>query len=170
MDLMGEYLAWLTIAAGPASTQRREGQQHIKDARRTERRRGHPNALARWWHGLATRHPDLGVPRPTAVAATPVGPPSVELARVLEAAAHHVAEEGTSSERGLLEAMSEVTAQSAPGAAAALVNLEGTEVSRLRAFGIVHTHILAALGPREHRWLLDLLEGGWRRRCPGRVA
>ena len=169
MDLMSAYLAWVTTAARPASTQRTEG-QHSKDARRTERRRGHSNALARWWHGLARRHPDLGVPRPAAVAATPVGPSSVELARVLEAAAHHVAEKGTASERRLLEAMSEVTAQSAPGAAAALVDLDGTEVSRLRAFGIVHTHILAALGPHEHRWLLDLLEGGWRRRCPGRAA
>ena len=82
-----------------------------------------------------------------------------ELAQVLEEAAHRVAEQGTSSERRLLEAMSEVAAQSAPGAAAALVDPDGSETSRLRAFGIVHTHLLEVLGPREHAWLLDLLDG-----------
>ena len=97
-------------------------------------------------------------------------PPSVELAQVLEEAAHHVAEQGTSSERRLLEAMSEVVAQSAPGAAAALVDRDGTEVSRLRAFGLVHTHLLEVLGPREHAWLLDLLDGGGGLERPCRVA
>ena len=91
--------------------------------------------------------------------------PSVELAQVLDEAAHRVAEQGTDSERRLLEAMADVAAQSAPGAAAALVDRDGTEVSRLRAFGLVHTHLLEALGPREHAWLLDLLDGGGGRRA-----
>jgi len=105
-----------------------------------------------------------------AAAATPVRPPSVELVQVLEEAAHRVADLGTSSERRLLEAMSEVAAQSAPGAAAALVDRDGTEASRLRAFGFVHTHLVQALGPREHAWLLDLLDDGGELERPCRVA
>ncbi|KRD45269.1 hypothetical protein ASE38_14945 [Cellulomonas sp. Root930] len=89
----------------------------------------------------------------------PVRPPSVELAHVLDQAAHRVAEMGTSAEPRLLEAMSQVAAQSAPGVAAALIDPGGTEISRMRAFGLVHTHLLEALGPREHAWLLDLLDG-----------
>ena len=92
-------------------------------------------------------------------APVPVRPPSVELAQVLDQAAHRVAEKGTSAEPRLLEAMSEVAAQSAPGVAAALIDPGGTEISRLRAFGLVHTHLLEVLGPREHAWLLDLLDG-----------
>jgi len=85
---------------------------------------------------------------------------SVELARVLDRASHRVAEKGTAAERRLLAAMSEVAAQSAPGVAAALIDPEGTEISRLRAFGLMHTHLLEALGPREHVWLLELLVPG----------
>ena len=54
--------------------------------------------------------------------------------------------------------MSEVAAPSAPGAAAALVDRDGAEAARLRAFGQVHGHLMEALGPREHARLLDLLQ------------
>ena len=82
-----------------------------------------------------------------------------ELGALLEEAAHRVAEQGTASERRLLEVMSEVAAPSAPGAAAALADPDGSETSRLRAFGLVHGHLLNALGPRAHARLLDLLDG-----------
>ena len=100
-------------------------------------------------------HDELAVP-----AAAAFRPRSVELAQVLDRAAHRIAEDGTSTERRLLEAMSEVAARSAPGAAAALIDPHGTEVARLRAFGLLHTHLLQVLGPREHAWLLDLLVPG----------
>ena len=90
--------------------------------------------------------------------------PTDTAARLLEEAAHRIADRGTSSERRLLEAMSAVAGPSAPAAAAALVDWDGTEISRLRAFGLVHAHVLNVLGPREHAWLLDLLDGGLERR------
>ena len=46
----------------------------------------------------------------------------------------------------------------------------GREVSRLRAFAAVHTHVTQELGPREHAWLLDLLEGRSGQGSAGRVA
>ena len=55
--------------------------------------------------------------------------------------------------------MADVAAPTAPGAAAALVDRDGTEASRLRAFGLLHSHVLEALGPRDHARLLDLLDG-----------
>ena len=102
---------------------------------------------------LSAGDPGLAVP-----ASEPFRPRSVELAQVLDRAAHRVAEEGTSAERCLLEAMAEVAAQSAPGVAAALTDPAGTETSRLRAFGLAHAHFLEALGLRERAWLLDLLD------------
>src|SRR5262245_63141928 len=93
-----------------------------------------------------------------------------ELAHLLEAAARRIAHEGTSAARGLLEAMSKVAEQTAPGTAAALLDRDGTEISRLRAFGLLHSHILNALGPREHAWLLDLLGDAGRLAHRRRVA
>jgi hypothetical protein len=83
---------------------------------------------------------------------------SAALADVLDDAAHRMAERGTGSERRVLEAMAEVAAPTAPGAAAALVDTYGSETSRLRAVGLLHSHPLE-LGPRDHARLLDLLDG-----------
>ena len=114
--------------------------------RRAERRRRRRLALERWWRAWVANGPEIGSWRLLTAAPTRDLPPSVELAQVLDEAAHRVAELGTGSERRLLEAMAEVAAESAPGAAAALVDAEGSEASRLRAFGVVHTHLLDALG------------------------
>jgi hypothetical protein len=92
------------------------------------------------------------------------------LADLLEEAAHRVAVRGTTSEPRLLAAMAEVVAPTAPGAAAALLDAAGTETSRLRAFGIVHGHLLGALGVGEHGRLLDLLDGRGRREVDDLVA
>ena len=121
MDPMSEYLARATIDARLVLAQERRQGRQIEDERRAERRRERRLAIARWWQSRLSRGPDVGARGLAAAAATPVRPPSVELAQVLEEAAHHLAEQGTSAERRLLEAMSEVAAQSAPGAAAALV-------------------------------------------------
>ena len=110
-------------------------------------------------------HPTSTATRPEpAVSPVAARSSSIELARVLDRAAHRVAELGTASERRLIEAMSTVAAQSAPGAAAALVDRDGTEIARLRAFGLVHAHVLRVLGPLEHARVLDALERG--RRAP----
>src|SRR5689334_16280059 len=95
-----------------------------------------------------------------------VRPPTVELAQVLGRAADVIAACGTSSERRVLAALSEVAAELAPGAAAAVVDRDGTEISRLRAFGLLHAQVLAVLGPREHARLLDLLDADVDRATP----
>ena len=170
MDPMSEYLVRATIDARLASAQERRPGHQIEKEERAERRRRRRLALARWWQSWVASGPEIGSWRLLAAAPTRVLPPSVELAQVLDEAAHRIAELGTGSERRLLEAMAEVAADSAPGAAAALVDQEGSETSRLRAFGLVHAHLLGALGPREHAWLLDLLDGGSSLESPGRVA
>jgi len=153
MDPMGKLLAGVTSHARTAS--RRE----VGHERRAMRLRERSAAVARWLVSPSSQLPDTGVRRLAVPAAVPFRPRSTELARVLDQAAHRVAESGASAERRLLEAMSEVVEQSAPGVAAALMDPDGTEISRLRAFGLVHTHLLEVLGPCEHAWLLDLLHG-----------
>jgi hypothetical protein len=81
-----------------------------------------------------------------------------EVASLLDAAAYRVDEHGTPAERRLLGAVAKVSEATAPGAAAALVDWSGTEVSRLRAFGLLHAHVVRVLGGREHASLLAMLE------------
>ena len=38
-----------------------------------------------------------------------------------------------------------------------MADRNGSEVSRLRAFGHLHTHLVEVLGPREHALVLELL-------------
>lgn len=168
MDPMSEYLVRMSIDARLATAEEQRPGRRIEKERRAQRRQARRRALARWWQRRARRGFDLGT---LALAATaPSLPPTAELAQVLDQAAHRVAELGTGSERRLLEAMSEVAAPSAPGAAAALADRDGSEAARLRAFGVVHSHLLEELGPREHAWLLDLLDGAAGLERPGRVA
>ncbi len=170
MDLMNGHLARLMIEAQIAAADESRAGRVIEKERRAERRRRRRLALEHWWRGWVANGPEIGSWRLLLAAPTRVLPPSVELAQVLDEAAHRVAELGTGSERRLLEAMAEVAGESAPGAAAALVDPEGSEASRLRAFGLVHAHLLEELGEREHAWLLDLLAGGDSLVSPGRVA
>lgn len=139
-----------TLPAGSTSHARTSSRRAVEHTRLAagERRA----AVA---HGRSAQPPGTGLRR----SAEPFRSGTVELAQVLDQAAHRIAEKGTSAEHRLFEAMAEVAAQSAPGVAAALTDPDGTEISRLRAFGLAHTHLLESLGPREHAWLLDLLEG-----------
>ena len=57
-----------------------------------------------------------------------------------------------------------------PGAASALVDWEGSEVARLRAFGVLHGVVLSALDPDDPSWLLDRLLGTSPAELDGRVA
>jgi hypothetical protein len=158
MDPMSEYLARATINQRLASARELQRGLPLEEERRAERRRRRRQLFARWWRSWVENGQQVGARRLAAAAPSPARPPSVELAQLLEEAAHHIAERGTGSERRLLEAMSEVAAPSAPGAAAALVDRDGAEAARLRAFGQVHGHLMEALGPREHARLLDLLQ------------
>jgi len=157
MDAMSEHLARATIEARIAAAEAgRQGRQ-LERERRAERRRRLRLAVTRWWQRRAARGYDLGS-LALAVAA-PQRPPTVEIADLLDEAAHRIAEWGTGSQRRVLEVMADVAAPTAPGAAAALVDRAGTEASRLRAFCLLHSHLLDALGPRDHARLLDLLDG-----------
>ena len=161
MDPMSEYLARAVIEARIASASERRTGRRIEDDRRAGRRQRRRQALASWWRRRAARGFDPGSLALAVVA--PDRAPTDTVARLLEDAAHRIADRGTWSECRLLEAMSAVAGPSAPAAAAALVDWEDTETSRLRAFGLVHGHVLNVLGPREHAWLLDLLDGGLER-------
>ena len=151
------------LPAGATTHARTAPRREVGHERLAERPRERRSAVAGGLDSRSSQLPDAGVRRLARPAAEPLRSRSVELAQVLDEAAHRVAENGTSAERRLFDAMSEVAAQSAPGVAAALTDPDGSEISRLRAFGLVHTHLLEVLGPREHAWLLDLLDDGFER-------
>jgi hypothetical protein len=158
VDPMSEYLARAAIQARTASAPRPRAGRRLERARRAERRRRRRLVAERWWRDRIAKGPETGSWRLLAVTPPPDRSPSVELAQLLDDAAYRIAEHGTGSQRQLLEAMAEVATQSAPGAAGALADVSGSEASRLRAFGVVHTHVMEELGPREHAWLLDVVQ------------
>ena len=159
MDLMSAQLARLMIDARLAEGEERRVAHRIRADGRAERRRRLRLALDAWRQCRADGRAGSRGLTLAAVAEAPQLDPYVEVAQILEAAAHRVSELGTTSEHTLLQALSIVTAPTAPGAAAALVDDTGTEISRLRAFGLVHAHVIEELGPREHAHLLELLGG-----------
>lgn len=69
----------------------------------------------------------------------------MELNKILNHTADRVVADGTQAEARALEAMASAAGTLSPGAAAALVDWRGSEVSRLRAFGIVHGVLLREL-------------------------
>ena len=167
MDPMSEYLARATIEA--TDRRGRGGSPGAAD-RAGETRRAPATAPAsrsrRWWQRRA--HAPAGPRRPerwpsAAPDALAVGRagPGPRRGRAPHRRAGHRLRAPPARGHGRASRR-----QSAPGAAAALVDRDGTEVSRLRAFGLVHTHLLEALGPREHARLLDLLDGGDGARAP----
>jgi hypothetical protein len=81
----------------------------------------------------------------------------VELEDILTATMERLVEKGTACEARALEAMSAATRTLCPGAAAALVDWHGTEVARLRAFGIVHGVALGMPEPHRRHLLHQLL-------------
>ena len=159
MDPMTTYLARAVIQARLDAAEAQRPEHMILAARRDARRRRRRSAVAAWRRDPPWRRTPVELPPLAAAATPPEMPPSVEVARLLDATAHRVAEGGTRCEAAVLRAMSEVADPTAPGAAAALVDETGSEASRLRAFGVLHAHLLEGLGPREHALLLDLVEG-----------
>jgi hypothetical protein len=83
----------------------------------------------------------------------------MELERILARLAEGIVEHGTRTEAGALEALSDAARDACPGAAAALVDWQGTEIARMRAFGIVHGVVLDLLDPGDHAWIADRMLG-----------
>ena len=73
--------------------------------------------------------------------------------------AERIAEHGTVTEARVLRHVSAAARRATPGAAAALVDWNGAEVARLRAFGVVHGVVLADLDPCAQSSLLDDILG-----------
>ena len=63
---------------------------------------------------------------------------TTELQQVLDGTADRIARHGSLSESWTLGIVAGAARRLCPGAAAALVDWDGPEVARLRAFGIVH--------------------------------
>lgn len=68
----------------------------------------------------------------------------MNLDTVLSNAAHRISQHGTQPDAALLEILAASARQTSPGAAAALVDWEGSEIARLRAFAIVHAALRSA--------------------------
>jgi hypothetical protein len=73
--------------------------------------------------------------------------------------AHQVAEQGTESARDHLEAIAARIAGRAPGAAAALIDWDGAEIMRARAFGRAARVVVNDLEEWERHALVDELTG-----------
>ena len=84
---------------------------------------------------------------------------ATELDGALREVAVRLVERGTRSEVAVLEAIAAVARGTRPGAAAALVDWDGTEVARLRAFGDLHGAVLRLSDPYAQAYLLRLVLG-----------
>jgi hypothetical protein len=89
---------------------------------------------------------------------TPPTPEAV-LDSMLGLVAARIVEHGTPSEARVLTAMADAVRREHPGAAAALVDWDGSEVARLRAYGVLQGVVLGALGPHARSSLLDDILG-----------
>ena len=137
---------------------RRDARAVRRDAR-AARRAGAQWSFGRWWATWLAADPDGGTPPLAAVAPPPPEVVAEELGRLLERMAEQVVEHGTATERVALQTLADGTRWTAPGAAEALVDWEGTETARLRAFGILHGVVLSLLGDEDRWWLLERLRG-----------
>jgi hypothetical protein len=104
--------------------------------------------------GIVSALPRMRRPSPA-----PRVPPTQELAELLDHVATTIAEEGTSAQKPVLELVSAAARLGGPGAAAALVDWDGSETARLRAYGVVHGLVLD-LPTHEQIILLARIRGG----------
>lgn len=81
----------------------------------------------------------------------------MELNEILNGTADRIVAEGTWAALPSLEAMAAATATLNPGAAAALVDWDGPEIVRLRAFGMVHGIVVSELSAGAQGELLSQL-------------
>ena len=165
MDSSSQDLARVVIEARVASARARQLALDAKRAGRGRRRRPRLALSLPRLRRTSRRTSTSQVGRPVA---GPEPSPALsgrrgdELDRLLEALAQRVAEGGTSAEQLTLTNVAEAARPHAPGAAAALVDWDATEVSRLRAFGIVHGVVLRRLAPQERACLLHRITRGGR--------
>lgn len=83
----------------------------------------------------------------------------MNLNEFLDRTADHIVSSGTAIESPVLMTMAAAARDLSPGAAAALVDWGGSEVARLRAFGIVHGVLLRELpSTRQEQLLAQLLD------------
>lgn len=83
----------------------------------------------------------------------------MELNELLNRTADHIVADGTHAESLTLQAMASAVLDVNRGAATALVDWNGSEIARLRAFGIVHGVLLRELGDSARAELLTHLLG-----------
>jgi hypothetical protein len=81
----------------------------------------------------------------------------MELNELLNRTADHIVSDGTQAESLTLQAMASAVPDLNRGAAAALVDWNGSEIARLRAFGIVHGVLLRELEDSAREELLTHL-------------
>ena len=135
----------------------RSERRAVRTDERAARRAAREAALGAGWWPRWTRRTTAPVVPALATAAGPT-PDTVasELDDRLRRLADRIVEHGTEVERIALETVADATRWTVPGAAAALVDWDGTEIARLRAFGVLHGSV-GRLGPEDQAWLLDRL-------------
>jgi hypothetical protein len=87
----------------------------------------------------------------------PVRSNIMELMDTLDRTANCVIDDGTRTRSLTLQAMAAATQHVCPGAAMALVHWDGSEIARLRAFGVVHGAVLRDLPLETQEHLLGQL-------------
>ena len=139
--------------------EKRSGRRAVLDARRAGGRVRLPSWLTGWWRRSAGVDA-TGAPLLAAVVPPPPEVVAEELGGLLQQLADRIVAHGTARERPALEAVADTARWVAPGAAAALTDWAGTEVFRLRAFGVLHGVVLGVLGDEDRWYLLERLRGG----------
>ncbi|WP_157544851.1 hypothetical protein [Nocardioides halotolerans] len=135
--------------------------REAKAERRARHRASRPATPVwlRWAQRLATWRAQARTPL-AAVADRRPEDVAAELSGLLERIAGRIAARGTEAEQTACEALASATRWTAPGAAAALVDWDGAEVARLRAFGVLHGVAMGQLAPHDQAWLRDRLHPG----------
>ena len=82
----------------------------------------------------------------------------MELNDLLTSTAYRIDAEGTRSQSRILSILAAAVSRIAPGAAAALVDWDGTEIARQRAFGLVHGIVMHELDDRDRDMVLFRLD------------
>ena len=82
----------------------------------------------------------------------------MELTDLLTSTAYRIDAEGTRTQSRILGILAAAVRRIAPGAAAALVDWEGSEIARQRAFGIVHGIVLHELDDHDRDMVLFRLD------------
>ena len=144
MNSLQADLARAVVHTRRAEASRRRLATEAKSPRRRTTRT--PTTTAEWPQPIPiTRHSRPGAP--------------AVLDALMDLVAQRIAEHGTAAEARVLELVSAAVHRTNPGAAAALVDWNGAEIARLRAFGLVHGVVVTDLGAGAQSALLDQILG-----------